>query len=274
MEIIVLIPIYKELLDKDEEQSLKQAFKVLSQYKICFICPDGLDLTEYKKIIKNKEIYTERFSTHFFKSTASYSNLLVTNNFYKRFSAYDYCLIYQLDAWVFYDNLKDWCEKGYDYIGAPWFENYKTKEEGANLWRVGNGGLSLRKIEYFLKITDKKQTLYSFKSFLYKYFGTITDLKKGISLLMYRNFAWYRKRKKYFWEDVYFCELNYNFNTPEPRLAAEFSFEKSPAFLYTLINKLPFGCHAWRKNQYEEFWKYYIPRIQDNNISKKHENIY
>ena len=29
-------------------------------------------------------------------------------------------LIYQLDAYVFKDELLNWANKGYDYIGAPW----------------------------------------------------------------------------------------------------------------------------------------------------------
>lgn len=30
-------------------------------------------------------------------------------------------MIYQLDAWVFNDELSSWCSLGYDYIGAPFF---------------------------------------------------------------------------------------------------------------------------------------------------------
>lgn len=40
-------------------------------------------------------------------------------DFYRRFGKYKYMLIYQLDAFVFSDKLLDFCEMGYDYIGAP-----------------------------------------------------------------------------------------------------------------------------------------------------------
>jgi hypothetical protein len=65
-------------------------------------------------------------------------------------------LIYQLDAWVFKDDLMKWCNKGYDYIGAPWFEDFGSYEKGKKLWRVGNGGFSLRKIKYFCKVLSWK----------------------------------------------------------------------------------------------------------------------
>ena len=259
MKAIVVIPIYREIPNNDEICSLKQAFKVLSAHDICFVCPQNLNTALYEKIVK-RSVETQRFSDHFFNNISAYSNLLVTNDFYKRFKSYDYMLIYQLDAWCFYDNLDYWCQQGYDYIGAPWFENYKCHENGAKLWRVGNGGFSLRKINYFLSITDTSLKLYTLREFFNRYSNSMKDLKKGISTILYRNFGWYRKSKKYFWEDVYFCDLNYKFKVPTPQIAAEFSFEQSPAFLYEQIGKLPFGCHAYKKNQYNEFWSKFIPQ--------------
>ena len=32
-------------------------------------------------------------------------------------------LIYQLDAFVFQDDLAYWCQQNYDYIGAPWLRD-------------------------------------------------------------------------------------------------------------------------------------------------------
>ena len=39
------------------------------------------------------------------------------------------------------DELLDWCNKNYDYIGAPWVK----KERDNILLKTGNGGFSLRK---------------------------------------------------------------------------------------------------------------------------------
>ena len=45
----------------------------------------------------------------------------------------------------------------------------------------------------------------------------------------------------------------------KPEEAIAFSFELSPSYLYKLNgNYLPFGCHAWYKYEYENFWKQHI----------------
>ena len=42
--------------------------------------------------------------------------------------------------------------------------------------------------------------------------------------------------------------------------AAFFAIEVSPQYLFNevLKKRMPFGCHAWKKYQYEEFWMKYI----------------
>lgn len=48
---------------------------------------------------------------------------------------------------------------------------------------------------------------------------------------------------------------NYEMTKPLPIEALHFSFERFPSECYAITGSLPFGCHAWRKYQYEEFWK-------------------
>lgn len=43
--------------------------------------------------------------------------------------------------------------------------------------------------------------------------------------------------------------------------ASHFAFEKHPSFLFSQNGQLPFGCHAWRKYEYDEFWGKYIKPI-------------
>src|SRR5690606_31898493 len=97
---------------------------------------------------------------------------------YRRFVAYEYMLICQTDVFVFRDELLQWCEKDYDYIGAPWiaskqhlltkvlfqitnfFKSRKKKKSTAHFFKVGNGGFSLRKVQTMLKIvTDQKENI-------------------------------------------------------------------------------------------------------------------
>lgn len=43
-----------------------------------------------------------------------------------------------------------------------------------------------------------------------------------------------------------------------PKEALEFAFERFPSEMYKITGKLPFGCHAWEKYEYESFWKKFI----------------
>lgn len=270
---VVLIPVYKKEPSANEKRSLSQALRVLSFHDIRFVCPKGLDMSAYDEIV-GYALPKERFDKKFFDGIQGYNQMMTDVSFYRRFSDYEYMLIYQLDAWVFSDQLAEWCAKGYDYVGAPWFEAHKTYEEGYPLWCCGNGGFSLRRISKFIEVTnprthflsikagDMKKCFRSFKTFV----GAL------VRLLGWRNnMAWYRKKRSDLWEDTYFSYgLNgtpHEMKRPAPEEAAEFSFECSPEYLYNLIGKkLPFGCHAWRRYQYDEFWSRYIDCVK-NKIS-------
>lgn len=258
---VVLIPVYKEELSSDEKSSLQQALRILSRHDIRFVCPNGLDMSHYDKII-GYSLPKERFDSKFFKGIEGYNNLMTDVSFYRRFKSYEYMLIYQLDAWVFSDQLVAWCKKGYDYVGAPWFEAHRTHEEGYPLWTCGNGGLSLRRISKFIEVTNPRTPIQQEKNIV----KSMLDAMLGRN-----NMAQYRKRHAYLWEDTYFCYgldgTPHEMYRPTPEEAAKFSFECSPKYLYSLIgSKLPFGCHAWRKFQYEDFWTKYI-NTKKNKIS-------
>ena len=267
-QIVVVIPVYRKTLLPDEVLSLKQALQVLSRYRIVLVCPDRLDLAEYNDVT-GIVLPVERFASCFFEGIEGYNKLMCSMDFYERFKKYVYMLIYQLDAWVFSDQLQHWCNQEYDYIGAPWFGRHKTYEEGENLWAVGNGGFSLRRVAKFLQVCNPKSKVKSLRQYVCecpspKYlFREISRYFRG------RTMKQHRESKSYLWEDVYFSlgldDTQYKMKTPSPEEAALFSMECSPRYLYFLVGQtLPFGCHGWRKYQYDDFWCQFIP-------TRKHE---
>jgi len=258
---IILIPVYKQAPSTDEIASLHQLETVLGKWEIRFVCPDSLDMSAYDATTKTPYA-KERFPDHFFEGIAGYNRLMRDNNFYRKFRSYEYLLIYQLDAWVFRDELEYWCAQGYDYIGAPWFSHFKTHEKGYKLWRCGNGGFSLRRVEKFILCTSPDVPVYSL-------WGIISHANRHIfrNLIRYirypNNMGWFINHVANTWEDYFFCcdlaETHHALKCPKPEVAVHFSFEISPSYLFTLTGgKLPFGCHAWRKIQFEEFWKEFI----------------
>lgn len=157
----VVIPIYAEKPTKDEKASLLQCKKILGKYPIIVICPDSLDVSEYKFLTDRYE----RFSNSSFKSVKTYSSLCLDVNLYKRFQEFDYILIYQPDGWVFKDELEYWCNQGFDYIGAPWFEGFEKADENSKmLQEVGNGGMSLRNVKKHIELFKNPYFIQSFKA--------------------------------------------------------------------------------------------------------------
>lgn len=260
--VAVTIPIYKADLSHYEELSFRQCLKILGKYDICIFTNSAVCLDAYMNIAKDYGVAlkTEHFNAMFFDGVKGYNSLMMNVDFYKRFKTYKYILIYQLDAYVFRDELTYWCNQGYDYVGAPWFENYATHEERANLWGVGNGGFSLRKTSYFIKALSWKLPVKkrSLRQIFYPF-----ALGKLLYVVGRYNNMRYFLRTNTMNEDAFFSQFLQNSwvspYLPDINIALQFAFEKSPSYLMKLNkDRLPFGCHAFKRYEYDVFWTKYI----------------
>jgi hypothetical protein len=249
MKIAVVIPIYQLNLSTLEYRALKQVYTVLNAYSLIFIKPKSLDLGSIKKDFSSTE--TVSFADRFFQNKNGYNELMLSASFYKRFRSFDYILIYQLDAYVFRDELFAWCQKGYDYIGAPWLQKRvyqypvisqiriawhryqlkKGKHSSQSLYnQIGNGGFSLRKVESHYKATIKYRA----------------KIREYLSI----------KNNHFYNEDVFWATEAPEFRKPSVKEALAFSFDKYPSYCFNLTNgQLPFGCHAWYKFKMRKFWR-------------------
>ncbi len=248
----VIIPIYKGDLSSLEKQALLQACEVLHNYPLVVIKPESLDLT---MIAQEFPLLTfVSFPDDYFKGISGYNRLMLSELFYKKFLDTTYILIYQLDAYVFSDELEAWCNKGYDYIGAPWTQRpiyrfpliagfmklihayckWREKPSKQDLYnKIGNGGLSLRKVANHYKVTITQKDCIDH----------------------------YLKQKRYhlYNEDVFWATEAKGFIYPEVSEALQFAFDKYPDYCYKLNNrKLPFGCHSWYKRKMKGFWINFI----------------
>ena len=151
---------------------MDRCISVLGTHPIVIVKPESLRLDAL--LDRHPSLLSENFADEFFADPKGYNRLMLSRGFYDRFAAYEYMLIHQLDAFVFSDQLMDWCSRGYDYIGAPWlppgqvpgwfgqtliavrrkchrFLNKKrrSKEPGTRpqfTYSAGNGGFSLRRV--------------------------------------------------------------------------------------------------------------------------------
>ena len=237
----IVIPIYKEELDCTEDLSLKRLIKIIGDkdYHIYLICPNRLDTNKYYEILDKNKINEIRYDDKYFIDTKGYSQLCLSYDFYNQFSNYEYMYIYQLDCYIFNDQLKEWCSLGYDYIGAPILATtagWDTFNDKTKKWepKVGNGGFSLRKIDTFKELTDPTG---EFRTY-YK----VTD--EIISKIIY--------------EDKYFCNDIINFyelNIPNWIVASKFSWDMNVDIYKKMFNidYNPMAVHAWPKNI--RYWK-------------------
>lgn len=264
-KVIILIIVHKESLEPYERISLTQCFRILGHYPIKFICPEGLNVRAYLDI--NPASSFDFIPPHWQSNYGNFARLKMLPFLYKRYSDYEYVLFYEADAFVFRDDLMEWCRKGYDCIGAPWLEGWSEATPGAPFIGVGNGGFSLRKIESLLKVNHSFSYIY-WPSELWKRFQAVPLMDKSrafwdlIKNLTVRNntFHWFNDRAKT--EDVFwgmFVKRNFKwFNVPDAEEASRFSFEAQPRHLYAMNGQqLPFGCHAWWRYDLE-FWRPFI----------------
>ena len=262
----IIVPIYRSIMTSDEEISLATIRNHLSGYGICFVAPEQLDLG---LVIQSSETI-ERFPDDFFSGIEGYNRLLKSKGFYERFSDVEYILIAQLDCLIFSSDLNQWMAKGYDYLAAPWFKGF-AKDHRPGLWRVGNGGLSLRRVNSYLRILGQKIVSGS----IYPRWGhyawkpPLESLESGIYTKIsafsgLNPFSQYHtvedELKKFpYNEDVFWAietpKFDSSFHVPSAEEALPFAFEVAPRWSYEgNREKLPFGCHAWGKYD-RDFWE-------------------
>lgn len=253
----VVIVVYAERPSFSEMMSFQQCLRIMSYENIIIIYSEGMDLSAYVDVIEQNNLNVAflrwvSFDSSNFVSIESYNKLMVSYEFYKFFSDFDYILLYQLDAWVFSNELEKWTSKGYSYVGAPWL----FRRGGM----VGNGGFSLRKVTRFLQLTREK---YSFReSFLHHL--SVAQVASDYPVLYTVRHLFFKQNRylcDIFLEDVFFSLVllhYYKDEVPCWKEALSFSFELNPRKAYALNREqLPFGCHAYLRYDYN-FWKKHI----------------
>lgn len=268
----IVVPVYKDFKDltANELLSLEQLYQVLYKHDIYFAGPSSLQWHSYTKHATSYPVIIaiKKFDPSFFDGIPGYNQLLLSKEFYNSFRQYDYMLIYQPDAFVFRDELEYWCNKGYDYIGAPWFEGFDKPQNEKKIIGMGNGGFSLRNVSTFLRLLRRINTLKKLRQFWYRsYFQAIIRFEW---LIVHSNnfkikslqslpviFFGSLMNEDYFWTHIP-ANLFRDYKVAPSGIAIKFSFEVNPSLLFKMNNEqLPFGCHAWER--YDPiFWKQFI----------------
>ena len=262
-QVVILIITHKPVLTAFEQISIQQCVRILGDYQKVFICPKVMNTHFYTTHFP--EIAIHQISSYWQSNYKRFNRLKVLPLLYKTFQQYEYILFYEPDVFVFRDELLDWCNKGYSYIGAPWLEGLDSAKQDAAYQGVGNGGFSLRKVEDHLKALHRFSVIYRLSDITWylkggKYWGF--QLIKFIYRLLVGNTTYYRLNNFWWNEDQFwgrFVNRNFEwFRVAPVEEALKFSFEVQPQKMFSdNQQQLPFGCHAWWRYDLE-FWKPFI----------------
>lgn len=246
----VVIPVYKSQMTDYERIALDQCMAVLGHYPVWLVAPASLDISIYQNLYPI--LQCRRFDDRFFTDVQAYNRLMLSEEFYRAFTDVEYILIHQLDAFVFKDELADWCRRGYDYIGAPWLRDRDFSSWPEETWfmikrriailldlkkpdgltpreitsqnGVGNGGLSLRRVAAMLRWLSV--------------FRTRIESYQQLSIHQFNEDVFWGIEVNRYWPLL---------RIPDYRTAMRFAVEFFPKRAIETYNQgqLPFGCHAW-----------------------------
>lgn len=260
---VVVIPIHKENPSHYDLISFGQCFNVLSKYDIKVIIPRGLNIGAYLKVKSDFEVI--EIDATWLSSVERYNKLKLSRFFYDLFEHYQFLLTYELDAFIFKDDIEYWCSKDYDFIGAPWFYGH-SEPASLEIIGVGNSGFSLRKIKsiknainsiYFegdeINASSKKRKIVTYFKKIVFHLNIFKKENKSIQDSSHFNEDW-------FISEVIPKHIK-SFKVAPIEDAIRFSFEVKPDYLFQINKKeLPMGCHAWHRYNLD-FWKPHIMRF-------------
>ncbi|RAJ11202.1 hypothetical protein LX64_00811 [Chitinophaga skermanii] len=264
MSLCIIIPVHKPHLSPEDAAALQACAKHLKAYDTFLVFPKGMHTLAYLKI--HPALKLQPVPPQWLASVADYNRMKMQPEFYQLFRDYKYMMTYELDAYIFSDQIALHKGYAYDFIGAPVFEGYLEAKTGAGFLPMLNSGFSIRNIHSCLKVLPllkKFQARWRLQKLLVSNFRFLQKhfLQTQLQLILNEHLKGYF-RGTYFHEDVIWTaivpKLFPFFKVAPPTDAMQFSFEVNAAELLDMNHgQLPLGCHAWTK--FPKFWKDYIP---------------
>lgn len=255
MKPVVIIPVHQAEPSVDEQISLMRCREILGRHEIKIVHPTNLEPTQWTALIPSCS--TQGVPPEWMQSIRAYNKMMINPGFFSLFESYTHLLVHEPDALVVSDRLLEWCESGFDYIGAPWFEGYVNPLPGAPFIGVGNSGFSLFNLQSAYAVLESKFRWYPYKTaakdvlrrvlrrpgpsgtIALKAFGVAGQLRGAHKISNYNC--------DIFWSD-FAPKARPEFLIPGPEKAAFFAWEVNPSVCHKLCGEaLPFGIHAWAK---------------------------
>lgn len=268
--LIIIIPVYHNIPTTTECVSIRQFAKVYDwRYDVRLVCPEHFTVENIKTYtdllntdFNNVYVQYKKYDDAFFLSSADYSRLLKTNEFYMDCVDYDYILIFQTDCWATnINNIDAWMDRDFDYIGSPVFTN---KNHWHNCPCCGNGGLSLRKVSSFIRYTmDRNMVDHLDKNDVYRKYEDVFFCE-GVTRYLYVDMPIWRECANFAWDIN--TELLYKLSDGELPDIGIHAWPKQVPFLYGKIDISKDVYNAAVKENIDFIKKYYAPVLKGNSF--------
>ncbi len=244
--VAITVPAPTLRLGPDEELSLRHLREHLGGYDAYALTAGPGTLPGLRRLgFERKRLAGHR----------AYSRLLLSAEFYEAFAGYEFVLVYQLDSLVFRDELAAWCERGFDFVGAPWLR--RDTDGRPHFMGAGNGGFSLRRVASCLRVLEARTALTRLRS--------AAGLSVALAARGARRMSQGARAVRgalgtpYLFEDKFWSLeaplLDPSFRVAPAEVAVSFAFEAEPRFCFEQnARRLPFGCHKWRAHD-PDFWE-------------------
>jgi hypothetical protein len=241
-----------------------------SKYDVVFTLP--IWCKETKIVQEFKQVRFHFVDNKILNSNKSYNKFLISKEYYINFKNYNYLLLYQLDTWVFSLQLENILLNEFDFIGAPILS--EDRHFPIEIIDGCNGGVSIRKVDTFIKILDREYIFSLYDLYSHIGFGNkINQPFKRLLKILFSRFIFFTK-PNVLWpfhlnEDLFWTVIIPNkfsdFKISDFKTSMHFCFDQEPQFLYNLNNnELPLFAHAIEKYDFK-FWEPFI-QINDNHI--------
>lgn len=263
--VAVTVPLNSHpTLSPDEEISLRHLRHYLGDHDRFVIAPASMD-------VPYDDFQVVRFGDEYFGNANAQTRLMMRPEYYEAFSDYEYILTYQLDALVLSERLLEWCDHGLDFVGAP---NYGLSDQ---LSVVCSGGFALRRVQSFLAVLRSERYAVDPDDYWRAMIEGMSPLQRLLRLPrrytkrlhrfngIDRTIEWFLRDDGVLLEDEFFVQhartFYPEFRLPTVETALQFAFDETPRIAFELNGRcLPFGAHAWYK-QDRQFWEpFLLPR--------------
>lgn len=163
-QVATVIPVYRRTLTIAEERRLRRTLENTAGDACFFVGPKSLRNLFTNELLRQFPFFG--FSDRHFESVRTYNHWILQPELYREFSNFSFVAICQLDA-IIVRPLVLRPNVNFDYLGAPWVPAiYATWHPFARelklggprihptlrMLRVGNGGLSLRRVSVFRQL--------------------------------------------------------------------------------------------------------------------------